>query len=95
MQAESYLNVAALCVTALRKMPNKKDESGLSLDCEDDFVISPHLFSLSDCDCDQQFFRTKPQDAEVAQGGMAVVECEVANMQGRVQWTKDGLTMGE
>ena len=28
-------------------------------------------------------------------GGSAVVECEVANLAGRVQWTKDGLTMGK
>jgi hypothetical protein len=43
----------------------------------------------------QQFFRSKPFDADVAQGGTAVIECEVANRAGRVQWTKDGLTLGK
>ena len=43
----------------------------------------------------QQFFRAKPFDVDVAQGGTAVIECEVANRQGRVQWTKDGLTLGK
>ena len=32
---------------------------------------------------------------DVAKGGTAVVECEVANRAGRVQWTKDGLTLGK
>ena len=43
----------------------------------------------------QQFFRAKPFDVDVAQGGTAVIECEVANRKGRVQWTKDGLTLGK
>lgn len=43
----------------------------------------------------QQFFRLKPADKEVAQGGTVVIPCEVSNRQGRVQWTKDGLTMGK
>ena len=43
----------------------------------------------------QQFFRSRPRDVDVAKGGTAVVECEVANRAGRVQWTKDGLTLGK
>lgn len=59
------------------------------------------LFSFSGCFCltearkqPQQFFRVKPQDIEVGQGGNAVVPCEVSDRRGRVQWTKDGLTLG-
>ena len=46
------------------------------------------------CSGPQQFFRVRPSDADVAQGGTAIVECEIANRQGKVQWTKDGLTLG-
>ena len=42
-----------------------------------------------------QFFRVKPSDADVGEGGTAVIACEVANRKGRVQWTKDGLTLGK
>ena len=51
--------------------------------------------SVSGVNCQQQFFRVKPKDAEVGQGGVAVIACEVANRRGRVQWTKDGLTLGK
>ena len=43
----------------------------------------------------QQYFRTKPQNVEVSEGGEVVIECEVENREGRVQWTKDGLTLGK
>ncbi|XP_059087472.1 nephrin-like isoform X2 [Tigriopus californicus] len=42
----------------------------------------------------QQHFRVRPHDVEVASGGTAVITCEVGNRAGRVQWTKDGLTLG-
>ena len=42
-----------------------------------------------------QFFRVKPSNADVAEGGTAIIACEVANRRGRVQWTKDGLTLGK
>ncbi|TRY71993.1 hypothetical protein TCAL_17121 [Tigriopus californicus] len=41
----------------------------------------------------QQHFRVRPHDVEVASGGTAVITCEVGNRAGRVQWTKDGLTL--
>ena len=43
----------------------------------------------------QQFFRVKPHDTEVRQGGIVVIPCEVGDRRGRVQWTKDGLTLGK
>ena len=43
----------------------------------------------------QQFFVVKPQDSEVGQGGSVVLPCEVGDRRGRVQWTKDGLTLGK
>ena len=51
--------------------------------------------SYMDAPFQQQFFRSRPRDVDVAKGGTAVVECEVANRAGRVQWTKDGLTLGK
>ena len=47
------------------------------------------------CSGQQQIFRVKPKDSEVGQGGVAIIACEVANRRGRVQWTKDGLTLGK
>ena len=43
----------------------------------------------------QQYFRIPPTDIEVAIGQTAVISCEVGNREGRVQWTKDGLTLGK
>lgn len=42
----------------------------------------------------QQYFRIHPDDVEVGEGGIAVIHCAVENRAGRVQWTKDGLTLG-
>ena len=43
----------------------------------------------------QQYFRVPPSDVEVGEGSTAVIPCEVGNRHGRVQWTKDGLTLGK
>jgi hypothetical protein len=43
----------------------------------------------------QQFFSVKPHDTEVRQGGTVVLPCEIGDRRGRVQWTKDGLTLGK
>ncbi len=42
----------------------------------------------------QQYFRVRPSDISVAEGNAAVIACEVAQREGRVQWTRDGLTLG-
>lgn len=43
----------------------------------------------------QQYFRVQPRDLKVQEGGEAMLECEVANVAGQVQWTKDGFALGE
>ena len=43
----------------------------------------------------QQFFRTTPQDSFVPEGGRAIINCVIGDLAGRVQWTKDGLTLGK
>lgn len=43
----------------------------------------------------QQYFRVQPRDVKVHEGGEAMLECEVANLAGQVQWTKDGFALGE
>ena len=43
----------------------------------------------------QQFFRTTPQDSFVPEGGRAIINCVIGDLGGRVQWTKDGLTLGK
>ena len=58
--------------------------------------IERECFTLSGAaECRQQYFRVRPQDIEVAEGGTAVIACEVGNREGRVQWTRDGLTLGK
>ncbi|XP_063232440.1 nephrin isoform X2 [Bacillus rossius redtenbacheri] len=42
----------------------------------------------------QQYFRIEPKDVRVHEGGEAMLECEVSNQAGRVQWTKDGFALG-
>ena len=43
----------------------------------------------------QQFFRTTPGDSFVPEGGRAILTCVIGDLGGRVQWTKDGLTLGK
>lgn len=43
----------------------------------------------------QQYFRVQPRDVKVQEGGEAMLECEVANLAGQVQWTKDGFALGK
>lgn len=42
----------------------------------------------------QQYFRVQPRDVKVQEGGEATLECEVGNLAGQVQWTKDGYALG-
>ncbi|XP_017836908.1 nephrin isoform X1 [Drosophila busckii] len=42
----------------------------------------------------QQKFRTVPHDMQVLEGSEAMMRCEVANVAGAVQWTKDGFALG-
>ncbi|XP_076334049.1 nephrin-like [Tachypleus tridentatus] len=42
----------------------------------------------------QQHFIEKPQDTEVVQGQTGILRCQVGNLQGAVQWSKDGFLLG-
>ncbi|KAJ3641993.1 hypothetical protein Zmor_028460 [Zophobas morio] len=42
----------------------------------------------------QQYFRVQPRDVQVQEGGEAMLECEVANLAGQVQWAKSGFVLG-
>ncbi|GFG39572.1 hypothetical protein Cfor_01002, partial [Coptotermes formosanus] len=42
----------------------------------------------------QQYFRIQPKNVTVHEGGEALLECEVTNQAGQVQWTKDGFALG-
>lgn len=53
------------------------------------------LFSINTVDCQQQYFRVQPRDVKVHEGGEVMLECEVANLAGQVQWTKDGFALGK
>ena len=43
----------------------------------------------------QQYFRVRPHNVSVAEGGQAIIPCEVGRLQGRMQWTQNGLTLGK
>lgn len=43
----------------------------------------------------QQKFRVTPQDLQVLEGSEALLRCEVSNLAGQVQWTKDGFALGK
>ncbi|XP_023310255.1 nephrin [Anoplophora glabripennis] len=83
------------------------EESGISSDksiLEDESSISqPHnhqdltvilLTTVWAAQAQQQYFRVLPRDVKVQEGGEAMLECEVANLAGQVQWTKDGFALG-
>uniref|UniRef100_A0A1B0BRT3 Ig-like domain-containing protein n=1 Tax=Glossina palpalis gambiensis TaxID=67801 RepID=A0A1B0BRT3_9MUSC len=55
-------------------------------------LISMHL-PLS-CHGQQQKFRVTPHDLQVLEGAEAMLRCEVSNLAGAVQWTKDGFALG-
>ena len=42
----------------------------------------------------QQYFRVQPLDVEVQEGGEAMLECEVANLAGQVQWATEEFVLG-
>ena len=44
--------------------------------------------------CERQHFLRTPKDSEVTEGETAILQCQVGNQIGQVQWTKDGLTLG-
>ncbi|XP_023332616.1 nephrin isoform X4 [Eurytemora carolleeae] len=52
------------------------------------------LLFLGEGVCDLQYFLRTPRNTSVAEGDTAVLGCQVGNLLGRVQWTKDGLTLG-
>lgn len=42
----------------------------------------------------QQKFRSMPHDLQVLERSEALLQCEVSNIAGQVQWTKDGFALG-
>lgn len=52
------------------------------------------VFVLGAASAQQQYFRVQPRDVKVHEGGEVTLECEVANLAGQVQWTKDGFALG-
>jgi len=53
------------------------------------------LFTAVAVSGQQQYFRIQPKDIKVHEGGEALLECEVTNQAGQVQWTKDGFALGK
>ena len=43
----------------------------------------------------QQAFREFPTDTEVRQGDSVQLKCEIDNIGGLLQWTKDGFALGK
>ncbi|XP_075165766.1 nephrin adhesion molecule sticks and stones isoform X1 [Haematobia irritans] len=55
-------------------------------------LIAIHLPAF--CHGQQQKFRVTPHDLQVLEGAEAMLRCEVTNLAGAVQWTKDGFALG-
>ncbi|XP_055601231.1 nephrin isoform X2 [Uranotaenia lowii] len=57
-------------------------------------VFSVLLLVSSEAAAQQQKFRVMPRDLQVLEGSEALLRCEVYNLAGAVQWTKDGFALG-
>ncbi|XP_046865422.1 nephrin isoform X1 [Drosophila willistoni] len=59
-------------------------------------IVALYLWpwSLPYARAQQQKFRTTPHDLQVLEGAEAMMRCEVTNLAGAVQWTKDGFALG-
>ncbi|XP_065366924.1 nephrin isoform X1 [Calliphora vicina] len=55
-------------------------------------LLAAHLPGY--CCGQQQKFRVTPHDLQVLEGAEAMLRCEVTNLAGAVQWTKDGFALG-
>ncbi|KAF4524059.1 hypothetical protein B566_EDAN007784 [Ephemera danica] len=55
-------------------------------------LLAPYM-KADGCHAQQQYFRIEPRDVKVHEGGEALLECQVANQAGQVQWTKDGFAL--
>ncbi|XP_037827212.1 nephrin isoform X2 [Lucilia sericata] len=55
-------------------------------------LLTAHLPGY--CCGQQQKFRVTPHDLQVLEGAEAMLRCEVTNLAGAVQWTKDGFALG-
>lgn len=42
-----------------------------------------------------QSFRVAPKDVHVKEGDDVTLTCEIDHLAGQVQWTKDGMALGE
>lgn len=43
----------------------------------------------------QQSFRVRPRNVSAVEGDQVELHCEVANLAGQVQWSKDGFLLGK
>ncbi|XP_022244229.1 synaptogenesis protein syg-2-like [Limulus polyphemus] len=49
---------------------------------------------LLETESKQQYFQVKPSDTEVIEGLTAMLQCQIRNLAGAVQWSKDGFLLG-
>lgn len=59
------------------------------------FISIPVLSIVQTISAQQQKFRVTPHDLQVLEGSEALLRCEVSNLAGQVQWTKDGFALGK
>uniref|UniRef100_A0A336L8S8 CSON005483 protein n=1 Tax=Culicoides sonorensis TaxID=179676 RepID=A0A336L8S8_CULSO len=54
------------------------------------------ILHYGDCQMTQnaQRFRVTPSNLQIVEGSEALLQCEVSNLAGQVQWTKDGFALG-
>ncbi|XP_031640306.1 nephrin isoform X1 [Contarinia nasturtii] len=58
------------------------------------YIILTAMIVVQTSAAQQQKFKVTPHDLQVLEGSEAVLRCEVSNLAGQVQWTKDGFALG-
>lgn len=59
------------------------------------FFISAVIHAVTLVSGQQQYFRITPKDVTIHEGQELTLHCEVGNLAGAVQWTKDGYALGK
>ena len=58
-------------------------------------VICPPSGNGEEENLDQQHFKTRPQSVQLIEGQTTELQCQIGNLGGQVQWSKDGFVLGK
>lgn len=61
-------------------------------------VFCSNLFVSTELEIEsveEQYFRVQPKETRAQVGSEVTLHCEVDNLKGKVQWSKDGFALGK